>query len=459
MKIYDMVSPLDYRYNDVLPKLQPFVSEQAFIKYQSKVEVALVRIMSRWGLCPKGVAEEVERACNEITAEQVYVEEERVKHSVKALVNCIQKRISDEARPFVHLTATSSDIADSATALRLKDLFNQAILPDLLELEKLLVSMARETKAIVEIGRTHGQYAEPLTFGFTLAKYVSRLGNRIEAIGKAVENLRGKMSGSVGAYNALSLIVQDPERFEKEVLAELGLQPAIHSTQIVEPQFITDLACSVVSCFSILANLADDFRHLQRNEIGEIEEAVLEERVDSSTMPQKINPSPFEHVKSMWKAFMPRIITVFMDEISEHQRDLTNSASSRFLIELFVAFDHSVRWLTKALSKVRIKNEEISRHVAASKDQAVAEPLYVLLAFHGYPNAYDYSRKLASEARKRGCKLTEMIWEDESIKPYLEKMTKRQRSTLRYPERYIGLAKEKTESVCTSMEDAILLKH
>ncbi|MEM3257824.1 MAG: lyase family protein, partial [Thermoproteota archaeon] len=91
----------------------------------------------------------------------------------------------------------------------------------------------------------------------------------------------------------------DPESFEKEVLSELGLKPAMHSTQIVEPQFITDLACSVISCFSVLANLADDFRHLQRSEIQEIEEVGVEERVGSSTMPHKVNPWDFEHVKSM----------------------------------------------------------------------------------------------------------------------------------------------------------------
>ncbi|WP_405054615.1 lyase family protein [Thermofilum sp.] len=49
----------------------------------------------------------------------------------------------------------------------------------------------------------------------------------------------------------------------------------------------------------LLANLADDFRHLQRSEIQEIEEVGVEERVGSSTMPHKVNPWDFEHVKSM----------------------------------------------------------------------------------------------------------------------------------------------------------------
>jgi adenylosuccinate lyase len=340
--------------------------------------------------------------------------------------------------------------------MRLKDLFKKVISPDLLKLERHLIEMARETSDLTQIGRTHGKYAEPITFGFAITKYVSRLADRIEAINRAVDNLRGKISGAVGAYNALSLIVPDPEKFEKEVLARLGLKPATCSTQIVEPQFITDLACAVVSCFSVLANLADDFRHLQRSEILEIEEKEEEERVGSSTMPHKVNPWDFEHVKSMWKAFMPRIITVFLDEISEHQRDLTNSASSRFLTELFVAFDHCINWVEDAL-KIQINEENIRKHVEESKGEIVAEPLYILLAIHGHPDAYEYARKLAAKARKNGQKLSDIIWTDENIKPYLQKMTDKQKEILKHPEKYIGIAKEKTESVCAYLEAALLL--
>lgn len=456
--IYETVCPLDYRYNKVIfEKLKPFVTEEAFIKYEAKVEAALAKIMAEWEICSKEVAEEIEKACNELTAEEVYKEEEKIKHNVRALVNCIKRRVSDAAKPFVHLTATSNDITDTANAMRYRDLFKKVILPDLLTLEKLLIQKACEYSDVIQIGRTHGKYAEPITFGFALAKYVSRLADRIEAINRAVENLRGKLSGAVGAYNALSLIVQDPESFEKEVLSELGLKPAMHSTQIVEPQFITDLACSVISCFSVLANLADDFRHLQRSEIQEIEEVGVEERVGSSTMPHKVNPWDFEHVKSMWKAFMPRIITVFMDEISEHQRDLTNSASSRFLVELFVAFDHCINWLIDAFSRIKVNEGEMKRHVELSKDQVIAEPLYILLAVHGHPNAYEYTRKLVQEARKTHRKLSEMIWEDENIKPYLEKMNERQRDVLKHPEKYIGIAKEKTLAICSHVKAMLLL--
>ncbi|MEA2066332.1 MAG: hypothetical protein U9O65_04460 [Thermotogota bacterium] len=146
-----------------------------------------------------------------------------------------------------------------------------------------------------------------------------------------------------------------------------------------------------------------------------------------------------------------------MDEISEHQRDLTNSASSRFLLELFTAFDHSINWLRDALTKVEINERNLRKHVESSKDEAVAEPLYILLAIHGHPNAYDYARKIALKARKSGQKLIEIIWKDKNIKPYLEKMTEKQKDILKHPERYTGIAKQKTKSVCAFLEASLLL--
>jgi adenylosuccinate lyase len=458
MRHFDTVSPLDYRYDrELFGKLQPFATEEAFIKYQLSVEAALVKVMSRWGVCSEEIAKEIENACEKVRIADVYAEEDRIKHSVRALANCIRANTSEKAKLFVHLSVTSADITDTATAMRLRDMFKKVILPDLLELERYLIGMAREKSDLTQIGRTHGKFAEPITFGFAITKYVSRLADRIEAINHAVDNLRGKISGAVGAYNALSLIVSNPEKFEKEVLSELGLKPAMHSTQIVEPQYVTDLACVVTSCFSVLANLADDFRHLQRSEIQEVQELEEANRVGSSTMPHKVNPWDFEHVKSMWKAFVPRIITVFLDEISEHQRDLTNSASSRFITELFVAFDHSVNWTKDALTRIKINEDNVKKHVEESSKEVVAEPLYILLAIHGHPNAYEYVRKMASTARESGQELSKMMWKDSQIRPYIEKMTEKQKNILKHPEKYTGIAEEKTRSVCSYLEAALLL--
>src|SRR5205807_970431 len=109
-----------------------------------------------------------------------------------ALVNCISARVSPSARPYVHLFATSADIVDTARALCLVEVTRDVLLPDLIALGQQLIRMARAHADTPQMGRTHGQHAVPLTFGFAVAQYVSRLGQRIEVIAQAARNLRGK---------------------------------------------------------------------------------------------------------------------------------------------------------------------------------------------------------------------------------------------------------------------------
>ncbi len=461
--VYDLVSPLDYRYygedKELFAQLSPFVSEGANVKYMARVEATLVNILARKGICTAEVAQAVQQACEEVSPAEVYAEERIIAHNIRALVNCIKRRLPEAARPYVHLFATSADIMDTATAMRARGLMQQVILPQLYQLIRLLIQLARAEKATPQIGRTHGQYAVPITCGFALAEYVSRLGGRIKAIINATNNLRGQFSGAVGAYNTLALVTKDyntsPQEIEAEILAELGLKPATHSTQIVEPESLTDLAVAIVSTFSVLANLADDVRHLQRSEIGEIREKSPPERVGSSTMPHKVNPKDFENVKSMWKEFLPRIITVFMDQISEHQRDLTNSASSRFIWELFTGFTCAVSRLEKAMQNIAVDRERMSANLENAAGNFIAEALYILLAIKGHPDPYEHVRHLAYQSRQQQIALSQLIWQDKQLEPYLNQLTPTQRIVLETPNSYNGVATEKTEQICFFWEQEL----
>ncbi len=131
----------------------------------------------------------------------------------------------------VHLTATSYDIVDTANALRLKEAVKQIIIPDLVKLEQALIAISLKYSSAVQMGRTHGQHAEPITFGFFISYYISRLGQRILRINEAADSLTGKFAGAVGVYGPLSLVLKNPEKFEEELLSSLGLMPSEVSTQ------------------------------------------------------------------------------------------------------------------------------------------------------------------------------------------------------------------------------------
>lgn len=447
-------SPTDFRY--VVKDLLSYLSEEAFVKYKARVEVALIKTLARKGICGEKTVSEVINAAENISAEEVYEEERRIKHDIRALVNVIRRKVSDDAKPWVHATATSFDIVDTANALRYRDATRDVILPDMIALEKEWIKLARREKDTIQIGRTHGQHAEPITFGFAIAEYVNRWGERILKVRSATDALVGKFSGAVGTYAASSLFLDDPEDFEGEMLKELGLKPARISKQIVPPEPVVDFLHSIISSWGVLANFADDMRHLQRSEISEVGEPFFEEQVGSSTMPQKRNPINFENVKSMWKKFMPHMITMYSDQISEHQRDLTNSASQRYTPELLVAFDSCVRRIKSVSERLKVDKRSMKKNFDLAKDRIVAEPLHILLSYHGHPDAHECVRKLTMESYKTGKPVTEIFLEDGSLQSYLKKFTKSQLEVVTDPSKYLGIASRKVERITEYWERVII---
>lgn len=446
MDAFDSISPLDYRYAN--KEISRYLSENARVKYLLKVECAASRVMAKFGACPERAAEEICSACSSVNAEEVRAEEERINHDIRALVNCIRNRVSDEAKMFVHLGLTSYDVVNTADSLRYKEFAENILIPSLIHLEKTLIGTAKKETNTLQIGRTHGQHAEPVTFGFAMAEYVDRLGNSILEILRTKENLVGKISGAVGAYNALSLLTADPEKFEEAVLKELGLKKGNYSTQITEPEYMLNFIHSIISCFGILANLADDMRHLQRTEISEVSEAFGEEQVGSSTMPHKKNPVSFENVKSIWKAMMPRIITLYMDQISEHQRDLTNSASGRFTAEILASLYVAAERLSKAMKTLAVDRNRMNENFRKSRDMIIAEPLYVLLAYYGHKDAHEAVRRLSARGG-----ILDSIKSDSELLKYWKKFTAQQKAVLENPEKYTGIAAEKAEKICRHWEE------
>jgi len=456
----ELFSPTDFRYS--VGELLPFLSVDAYVKYKARVEGALAIQLSKSRICSRKVAEEIELATKQVRSEEVYAEEDKIKHDIRALANVIRNHVSEESKPFVHLTATSYDIVDTANALRFKDAVFLVVLPDLLKLESVLIELALKYASLPQIGRTHGQHAEPTTVGFSFAYYVSRLGQRILKIRESADNLSGKFAGAVGVYGPLSLILKDPELFENELLSSLGLKSSEVSTQIVQPEPITDLMHSIVSAFGVIANFARDMRHLQRSEISEISEEFSADQVGSSTMPQKRNPINFENVESMWKKFMPQMVTVYMDQISEHQRDLTNSSSQRYLPELMVAFDYAVRRLTRTLwdekkDKLKITVDEmmLQKNLALSADKISSEPLYILLAAQGHPDAHETVRRLVQESIEKKKSFREIIKTDSDLAKYYGKIPSSGWALIEDPVKYRGISEEKARRVALSWKSRI----
>lgn len=457
--IFENISCIDHRYSlseaKTFEGLSKYISEEASVQSFAKCEAALVKahLKVRGQLDDKKAAA-LDQAAANIDPEEVYKEEEKTKHNIRALVNVLKTKVPADLGPLVHLGATSVDILDTALSCRMRDVTQNVVLPELKELEKNLCAIAEREADTPQVGRTHGQHAVPITFGWSIAEFVSRLGKSILRIEELSKQLKGKLAGPVGSYNGPSMIVQDPEELEKTYLGFLGLEPSEYSNQLVEPEYLLRLLLEMNVAFGIIANLADDLRNLQRSEIGEVFEYFASTQVGSSTMPQKRNPWNSEHVKSLWKAMCPRVITFYMDQISEHQRDLTNSASQRFIADYVAGFTMAVARMNSVVSGLQADRESMKRNLDNAggkvKGGVLAEPAYILLGEAGVNDGHEVIRKITLECEQSGKTFFEVLKTHTDayakITAQLEKLgVEDPQNFFANPERYHGLAAKKSK--------------
>jgi adenylosuccinate lyase len=488
--IFQNLSPIDHRYSiseaPLYQALVPWISEEAAVAANARAEAALVlahlkirgKLKSdpqKTGLPESGpgeaeLRETLEKAVRDLRPAEVYAEEEKTRHHIRALVNVLKRRLPPELAPLVHLGATSVDILDTSLAWRIRGLTREVLLPELRRLEILLCDFAEAEAETPQVGRTHGQHAVPITLGFAMAEYVSRLGKSILEIEGLAARLKGKLAGAVGAYNAVSMIVKDPEELERLYLEELGLEPSEHSTQMVEPEYLLRLLLEMNVAFGIIANMADDLRNLQRSEIGELREGFSADQVGSSTMPQKRNPWNSEHIKSLWKAFMPRVATFFMDQISEHQRDLSNSASQRFVADYIAGFCMAVNRMSAVIEGLGADRERLLANLRGGGGGGrgsipggiLAEPAYILLAESGVSEAHEIIRRITVAAERECISFAAALGREAGILARIgEKMAElglvdgpsSALSWFEKPEQYRGLAVKKARELAAKYRE------
>lgn len=464
--IFENISCIDHRYSlseaEVFNALSKYISEEASIRSCAKCEAALVKShLKLRGKLTDEIAQSLDKVASEIDPAEVYEEEEKTKHNIRALVNVMKTKVSAEIGPLVHLGATSVDILDTALSCRMRDVTKNVVLPELKKLEKHLCAIADRDSEVPQVGRTHGQHAVPITFGWSIAEFVSRLGKSILRIEELSNQLVGKLAGPVGSYNGPSMIVKDPEELERVYVEFLGLSASEYSNQLVEPEYLLRLLLEMNVAFGIIANLADDLRNLQRSEIGEVFEYFASTQVGSSTMPQKRNPWNSEHVKSLWKAMCPRVITFYMDQISEHQRDLTNSASQRFMADYVAGFTMAVARMNSVVSGLQADKETMARNLENAggkvKGGVLAEPAYILLGEAGINDGHEVIRKITLEAEKSGKTFFEVLKTHkeafEKITAQLEKLgVENPENFFEHPANYCGLAAKKSRRLAKKYE-------
>jgi len=279
---------------------------------------------------------------------------------------------------YVHLGATSYDIADTARALQLKEALG-LIEKRLDDFERILMEKALQYKNTLMIGRTHGQHALPITLGFKFAVWMREISRHIQRLRECKERvLVGKMSGAVGTQAGLGLHAM---KVQELVMQRLGIKSAEISTQIVQRDRHAELVCLSAVIASTLDNFATEIRELQRPEIGELcEHFEAKKQVGSSTMPHKRNPITCEKICGLAKIVRSLVFPALENVITWHERDLTQSSAERFIIpEACILVDHMLLLMSNVVANLYVDEQRMLKNIGLTQGRAMSEAVMIVL--------------------------------------------------------------------------------
>jgi adenylosuccinate lyase len=303
------------------PELGRIWTDEARCEAMRQVEVAAAEELEG------PTAEELDAIRGATFTVEAIAERERVTdHDVAAFVDVLAASAGPAGR-WIHFGLTSSDVLDTALALQLRQA-GEVIVAGARELVDALAARAREHRATLTIGRTHGVHAEPTTFGLKLAGFAfeaARNADRLErAFGQAAV---GAISGAVGTH-----ATHGPE-YEVRVLQRLGIPREPVSTQVVARDRHAELVQAIALAGAGIERFATEVRHLQRTEVREASEPFRAgEQKGSSAMPHKRNPILSERLTGLARVLRGYAQTGVENVALWHERDISHSGAERIVL-------------------------------------------------------------------------------------------------------------------------------
>src|SRR3954454_10516742 len=245
------------------PEMGAIWSDQNRFQQWLEVELAASEALAELGVVP-GDAARLLREHAGFNVARINEIESSVKHDVIAFTTAVAETMAArghaEASRWLHYGLTSNDVVDTAQGLLLKQA-SEILLRGLAGLRDVLKRRAVEFQHTVQIGRTHGVHAEPITFGLKLAIWYEEAGRDLRRLEAAADEVRvGKTSGAVGTFGHIS-----PESEEK-ICARLGLTPAKAASQVVQRDRHANFVSALALACALCEKIALELRHLQRTE-------------------------------------------------------------------------------------------------------------------------------------------------------------------------------------------------
>jgi adenylosuccinate lyase len=364
-----------------LPAMGRIWSEESKYGAWLEVELATAEALAETGEVPADAARLL-REHSSFQVARIQEIERTVRHDVIAFTTAVAESMAaaghPEASRWLHYGLTSNDVVDTAQALLIRSA-SEIISRGVSKLTDSLKTRAFEFKHTVQIGRTHGIQAEPITFGLKLALWYDEVQRNLGRFSAAAEEMRvGKISGAVGTFGHIG-----PEA-EERICNRLGLRPAPIASQVISRDRHANYVSALALIAASLEKIAIEIRHLQRTEVREAEEPFAAGQKGSSAMPHKRNPVTCEQIAGLARVVRANVQAAFENIALWHERDISHSSVERIILpDSTILVDYMLAKTDWLIAGLRVYPDRMLKNLGLTRGLVFSGQLLLDLAAAG----------------------------------------------------------------------------
>jgi adenylosuccinate lyase len=390
-----------------LPAMATIWSEANKLAVWKEVEALTVEAWVDLGVAAAEAAAAV-RAAPEVDPTAWKEREAVTNHDLAAFVDLLAESVATGAE-WVHFGLTSSDVVDTANGVLMRDAAD-LLLARIASLFQVVKARAFEYRDAPIIGRTHGIWAEPTSFGLKLASWAFELERDHRRMRHARDSVAvGKISGAVGTY------AHTPPAVEAHVCTQLGLGIEAASSQITHRDRHAEFLNAIALTGSSLERFATEIRHLQRSEVGEVRESFGSGQKGSSAMPHKRNPIASENITGIAR-MLRGYASVGLENVALwHERDISHSSTERIVLpDATGLLDYALERTTRLVDGLMVDTDRMAENLVATRGLVFSQAVLLALTERGHSrdDAYRIVQRNAMATWDEGGNLADRLAAD-----------------------------------------------
>jgi 3-carboxy-cis,cis-muconate cycloisomerase len=429
------------------PAMRAVWSDHQLLQKWLDYEAALARAEAQVGLIPPEAAAEITRKARAELFDFHSIKSgiDQAVHPLVPVIWQLSSICEPPAGGYVHWGATTQDVMDTALILQIRDAM---VLIDagLADVTRTLCGLAVAYRDTAMPGRTHGQQALPMTFGFKVAGWLAECVRHADRLKNCRPRLLVGQFG--GAAGTLAGIAQHGFDVKMRLMAELGLNDPLIAWHASRDNIVE--FCAVTSSMAAtMGRIAHDIIHLQMLEFGEAEESWQAGKVGSSTMPQKRNPMLCEAILTTARLARPHTGLSLDAMMHDFERDWSSVQMEwEFVPELCILAHGGLTMMQRVLMTLAVHPERMRANLDISGGQVLAERVMFALADRlGRQRSHDIVHEVSMEAIESNTSFAAALKAHPEIAMHLKPS---EIDVLLDPSTYVGLCADFVDRVVAS---------